>query len=80
MVRVTRPAALGADGEAPRRSAALGLLLGLRRRAVRGTRVESTGTRPKFTPTSKHPRHQRVRRRERVLVLELALVPLQFLF
>jgi len=33
-VRVTRPAALGADGEAPRRSAALGLLLGLRRRAV----------------------------------------------
>ena len=31
---MTRPAALGADGEAPRRSAALGLLLGLRRRAV----------------------------------------------
>ena len=43
-------------------------------------RVESTGTRPKFTPTSKHPRHERMRRRERVLVLELALVPLQFLF
>ena len=31
---MTRPAALGAGGEAPRRSAALGLLLGLRRRAV----------------------------------------------
>ena len=34
-VRVTRPAALGAGGEAPRKSAALGLLFGLRRRAVR---------------------------------------------
>ena len=31
---MTRPAALGAGGEAPRRSVALGLLLGLRRRAV----------------------------------------------
>ena len=48
--------------------------------AGRAARVESTGTRPKFTPTSKHPRHERMRRRERVLVLELALVPLQFLF
>ena len=29
--------------------------------------------------TSKNPRHQRMRRRERLLVLELALVALQFL-
>ena len=44
-VRVTRPAALGADGEAPRRSAALGLLLGLRRRAVLAVLLLGRGVR-----------------------------------